>query len=119
MEDMPDVAMTLAVVALFATGITHITGVQSWKVKETNRLQAMHNELTKLGAKVDITDNSIKITPPHKINQNIAIDTYNDHRMAMCFSILPFAGVPVTINDYECVGKTFANFFDIINNMLA
>ncbi|MCE2705909.1 MAG: 3-phosphoshikimate 1-carboxyvinyltransferase [Proteobacteria bacterium] len=119
MEDMPDVAMTLAVVALFATGITHITGVQSWKVKETDRLQAMHNELTKLGAKVDITDNSIKITPPHKINQNIAIDTYNDHRMAMCFSILPFAGVPVTINDYECVGKTFANFFDIINNMLA
>ena len=118
MEDMPDVAMTLAVVALFATGKTTIMGIQSWKVKETDRLQAMYNELTKLGARVSRTDSSITIEPPQKILENIAIDTYNDHRMAMCFSLIAVGGVPVIINNYQCVGKTFANYFDIFNQLM-
>ena len=117
MQAMPDVAMTIAVLAIFADGVSHIRGVSSWKVKETDRLQAMYNELTKLGAVVKMTDDSIMITPPDEITHNIAIDTYNDHRMAMCFSLVAVAGVPVTINDYECVGKTFANYFEVFNSL--
>ena len=117
MEDMPDVAMTIAVLALFADGVTIINGIASWKVKETDRLLAIYTELTKLGAKVTYTDSSITINPPEKINPDIGIDTYNDHRMAMCFSLLAVAGIPVIINDYECVGKTFANYFDVFKQM--
>jgi 3-phosphoshikimate 1-carboxyvinyltransferase len=117
MQNMPDVAMTIATMALFADGTSTISGIKSWKVKETDRLQAMYNELTKLGAKVIITDDSIQITPPQKLNKNVAIDTYNDHRMAMCFSLLAAYGESVTINDYECVGKTFANYFDIFKQI--
>ena len=117
MEAMPDVAMTLAVMGLFANGITEITGIASWRVKETDRLQAMYNELTKLGAQVEISNDSIHITPPDRILENIAIDTYNDHRMAMCFSLIAAYGVPITINDYHCVGKTFANYFDVFQQL--
>lgn len=117
MEAMPDVAMTLAVMALFADGTSIISGISSWKVKETDRLQAMYNELSKLGAIVKITNDSITITPPKEILANIAIDTYNDHRMAMCFSLLAVFGIPITINNYQCVGKTFSNYFDIFNQV--
>jgi 3-phosphoshikimate 1-carboxyvinyltransferase len=117
MQQMPDVAMTLATLALFAEGTSTISGISSWKVKETDRLQAMYNELTKLGAIVAITDDSITITPPDEIKQNVAIDTYNDHRMAMCFSLVAAHGQPVTINNYECVGKTFANYFDVFKKI--
>lgn len=117
MEDMPDVAMTIAVLALFANGVTMISGISSWKVKETDRLNAMYTELIKLGAKVTITDSSITIDPPNNINPNMAIDTYNDHRMAMCFSLVAAYGVSITINDYRCVGKTFANYFDLFNQL--
>lgn len=117
MEDMPDVAMTIAVLALFAKGTTHITGISSWKVKETDRLAAIYTELSKVGATVSYDDDSITITPPEQITPNVAIDTYNDHRMAMCFSLLAFAGIPVIINDYECVGKTFANYFDVFQSL--
>jgi 3-phosphoshikimate 1-carboxyvinyltransferase len=117
MQEMPDVAMTLAVIALFAEGTTIIRGIHSWRVKETDRLQAMYNELTKLGAKVVITTDTIMITPPKVINSNVVIDTYNDHRMAMCFSLLPVAGVPIIINDYQCVGKTFANYFELFKQV--
>lgn len=113
MEAMPDVAMTLAVMALFAKGTSTITGIRSWKVKETDRILAMYTELSKLGASVLITNDSITITPPVKINSNIAIDTYNDHRMAMCFSLVAAFGIPITIRNYQCVGKTFANYFDV------
>ena len=113
MESMPDVAMTLAVMALFAKGTSTISGIRSWKVKETDRILAMYTELTKLGAIVSITDDSITITPPDKINVDLAIDTYNDHRMAMCFSLVAAYGVPIIIRDYQCVGKTFANYFDV------
>ena len=118
MEDMPDVAMTIAVVALFALGTTEISGISSWKVKETDRLVAIYTELSKLGAEVSYTADSISITPPAIIKQNIKIDTYNDHRMAMCFSLLAVAGVAVTINNYQCVGKTFANYFVLFNDLV-
>lgn len=117
MEDMPDVAMTIAVMALFADGTTTITGIHSWKVKETDRLVAIRNELTKLGAKVSITDSSISITPSATINHNVAIDTYNDHRIAMCFSLIAAYGVAVTIKDYECVNKTFPNYFKLFQEI--
>lgn len=118
MEDMPDVAMTIAVLAIFAQGTTTITGISSWKVKETDRLFAIYTELSKLGAQVSYTDDSITITPPIKINENVAIDTYNDHRMAMCFSLVAVGGIPVIINDYHCVGKTFANYFELFQDLL-
>ena len=117
MENMPDVAMTLATLALFTKGKTIIHGVQSWMVKETDRLQAMYNELTKLGAMVIITESSIEIEPPLQVMPNVAINTYNDHRMAMCFSLVAVAGVPVIINDYECVGKTYANYFEVFKKI--
>ena len=112
MQDMPDVAMTLAVLSLFASGKTTIFGISSWAVKETNRLQAMYNELTKLGATVSITHDSITIVPPIQITPNIHIETYNDHRMAMSFALVAAFGVPVTIKDSQCVNKTFMSFFD-------
>lgn len=115
MEDMPDVAMTIAVLALFADGVTTITGIHSWKVKETDRILAMRNELRKLGADVYITDHSIKITPPKVIKNNVMINTYNDHRMAMCFSLLAAYGVAVTIKNAECVSKTFPAYFEIFH----
>lgn len=118
MQDMPDVAMTIAVLALFATGITTIHGIASWQVKETNRLLAMYTELTKLGAMVSYTADSITIDPPKAIKANVAIDTYNDHRIAMCFSLVAVAGIPIVINDYECVGKTFANYFTLLQNLI-
>lgn len=117
MQNMPDVAMTIATMALFADGTSTISGISSWKVKETDRLQAMYNELTKFGAKVVITDDSIQITPPKQLNADVAIDTYNDHRMAMCFSLVAAYGESVTINNYECVGKTFANYFDVFKEI--
>jgi 3-phosphoshikimate 1-carboxyvinyltransferase len=117
MQHMPDVAMTIATLSLFAEGTTTISGIGSWKVKETDRLQAMYNELTKLGAKVTITDDSIRITPPKELTANVAIDTYEDHRMAMCFSLVAASGHRITINEYECVGKTFANYFDVFKEI--
>lgn len=117
LQHMPDVAMTAATLALFAEGTSKISGIASWKVKETNRLQAMYNELTKLGAQVVITDDSIEITPPKELKSDVAINTYNDHRIAMCFSLIAVYGKSVIINDYECVGKTFANYFDVFNKI--
>ena len=117
MQGMPDVAMTLAVLALFAKGTTIIHGISTWRVKETDRAHAIYTELTKLGAMVILEANSISITPPKQISPNIAINTYNDHRMAMCFSLIALANVPVIINNYECVAKTFANYFDIYLTM--
>lgn len=117
MEDMPDVAMTIAVLALFAKVPTTITGIRSWKVKETDRILAIYTELTKVGAVVSYTDDSITIMPPLTVKSNVAVDTYNDHRMAMCFSLLAAAGIPVVINDYACVSKTFANYFDLFKEI--
>ncbi|KAL0464646.1 UNVERIFIED_CONTAM: 3-phosphoshikimate 1-carboxyvinyltransferase, chloroplastic [Sesamum latifolium] len=113
MNKMPDVAMTLAVVALFADGPTAIRDVASWRVKETERMIAICTELRKLGATVEEGPDYCVITPPEKLNVT-AINTYDDHRMAMAFSLAACADVPVTIRDPGCTRKTFPNYFDVL-----
>tara|TARA_B100000795_G_C22795541_1_gene439159 strand:+ start:1213 stop:2493 length:1281 start_codon:yes stop_codon:yes gene_type:complete len=110
-KDIPDAAMTLAILALFAKGSTTLNSIASWRIKETDRILAMETELKKLGASVKTTKNSITIKPPKFINNNIIIDTYDDHRMAMCFSLVCLADKNVVINDPECTNKTYPNFF--------
>ena len=109
---IPDAAMTLAIVALFADGTTTLRNIASWRVKETDRISAMATELRKVGAIVEEGADYIKITPPAKLTPNAVIDTYDDHRMAMCFSLVSLGGVPITINDPGCVAKTFPNYFE-------
>ena len=104
--------MTLAIMALFAEGTTTLRNIASWRVKETDRIAAMATELRKVGAIVEEGADYIKITPPVKLTPNAVIDTYDDHRMAMCFSLVSLGGVPITINDPKCVAKTFPNYFD-------
>lgn len=108
---IPDAAMTLATMALFCDGVTRLDNIASWKVKETDRIKAMHDELRKLGADIKADNNSISITPPKKINNNIEIDTYDDHRMAMCFSLVTLKNNKIILNDPDCVNKTYPNFF--------
>jgi len=108
---IPDAAMTLAILALFAEGTTTLKNIASWRVKETDRIAAMATELRKVGATVIEGADYIKITPPAQLTPNAVIDTYDDHRMAMCFSLVSLGGVPITINDPNCVAKTFPNYF--------
>lgn len=110
--EIPDAAMTVAVLALFADGPTTVSGIASWRVKETDRIAAMAAELRKVGAIVRETNDSITITPPEKLLGNAVIETYNDHRMAMCFSLVALGGVPITIRDPACVSKTYPNYFE-------
>ncbi|BCK88013.1 3-phosphoshikimate 1-carboxyvinyltransferase [Sideroxyarcus emersonii] len=107
---IPDAAMTLAVAALFADGTTRLSNIASWRVKETDRIAAMATELRKVGATVEEGADYIRITPPARI-KHAAIDTYDDHRMAMCFSLAAFGGAGVRINDPKCVAKTFPEYF--------
>lgn len=109
---IPDAAMTLAVAALFADGPSTLRNIASWRVKETDRLTAMATELRKVGATIEEGADYIKIMPPEKLTPNVVIDTYDDHRMAMCFSLVSLGGVPITINDPACVNKTFPHYFD-------
>ncbi len=109
---IPDAAMTLAILALFAEGTSTLRNIASWRVKETDRISAMATELRKLGAIVEEGHDYISIAPPEKITPNAVIDTYDDHRMAMCFSLVSLAGVPITINDPKCVAKTFPDYFE-------
>ena len=115
---IPDAAMTFAIIALAAQGTSCIRNIASWRVKETDRIAAMACELRKLGAKVETTDDAIFITPPEKLNENVAIDTYDDHRMAMCFSLVSLLGVPVVINNPECVNKTFPKYFEVFQGIM-
>jgi 3-phosphoshikimate 1-carboxyvinyltransferase len=108
---IPDAAMTLAILALFADGTTTLRNIASWRVKETDRIAAMATELRKVGAVVEEGADYIKITPPAQLTPNAVIDTYDDHRMAMCFSLVSLGGVPITINDPKCVNKTFPDYF--------
>jgi len=109
---IPDAAMTLAVAALFAEGPTKLAGIASWKVKETDRIAAMAQELRKVGAIVDAGDDYIQITPPkHWKSPAQGIDTYDDHRMAMCFSLAALGPLRIRINDPACVAKTFPEYF--------
>jgi 3-phosphoshikimate 1-carboxyvinyltransferase len=109
---IPDAAMTLAVAALFADGTTTLRNIASWRVKETDRIAAMATELRKVGATVEEGSDFISITPPAQIKR-AAIDTYDDHRMAMCFSLVAFGGAGVRINDPKCVAKTFPDYFNM------
>jgi len=112
LNDMPDTAQTLAVLALFAEGTTIIRNVGNLRVKETDRLAALDTELTKLGAVVNITGNDIAVTPPHDGKlKSAAIDTYDDHRMAMSFAVAGLRASGVRINDPDCVNKTYPGFW--------
>jgi len=109
---IPDAAMTIAVAALFADGATTLRNIASWRVKETDRLAAMATELRKVGATVTEGEDHLVVVPPAKLTPNAVIDTYDDHRMAMCFSLVSLGGVPVRINDPKCVAKTFPDYFE-------
>ncbi len=109
---IPDAAMTLAVAGLFAEGATKLTGIASWKVKETDRIAAMAKELQKMGATVKAGDDYIEVMPPKQWATPVdGIDTYDDHRMAMCFSLAAFGPLKVRINEPTCVAKTFPEYF--------
>ncbi|MCL2658128.1 MAG: 3-phosphoshikimate 1-carboxyvinyltransferase [Betaproteobacteria bacterium] len=109
---IPDAAMTLAVVALFADGPCTLRNIASWRVKETDRIAAMSAELRKVGAIVEEGDDWLRVHPCAALKPMTAIDTYDDHRMAMCFSLVSLGGVPVRINDPKCTAKTFLGYFD-------
>ena len=115
---IPDAAMTLSVMALYAQGTTSLRNIASWRVKETDRIAAMATELRKLGATVEETADSIHITPPATPGdwRAASIHTYDDHRVAMCFSLAAFnpAGLPVRIQDPQCVAKTFPDYFEAL-----
>ncbi|EKM6020246.1 3-phosphoshikimate 1-carboxyvinyltransferase, partial [Salmonella enterica] len=111
MNHIPDAAMTIATTALFAKGTTTLRNIYNWRVKETDRLFAMATELRKVGAEVEEGDDYIRITPPAKLH-HADIGTYNDHRMAMCFSLVALSDTPVTILDPKCTAKTFPDYFE-------
>ncbi len=111
LNHIPDAAMTLAVAALFTDGSCRLRNIASWRVKETDRLAAMATELRKLGAGVEEGSDYLCIEPPRQFHAGVAIDTYDDHRMAMCFALVTLAGVGIRINDPQCVAKTFPDFF--------
>ncbi|MFP8967049.1 3-phosphoshikimate 1-carboxyvinyltransferase [Pokkaliibacter sp. CJK22405] len=111
LNHIPDAAMTIATAALFAEGETCIRNIYNWRVKETDRLFAMATELRKVGATVEEGEDFIRIQPPASLT-DAAIDTYNDHRMAMCFALASFGTASITINDPGCTSKTFPTFFN-------
>ncbi len=116
---IPDAAMTAAILALFADGRCVLRNIASWRVKETDRLAAMATELRKIGAGVEEGNDWLAITPPTLLQgfKTASIHTYDDHRMAMCFSLLRFAGIPITIEDPACVNKTFPEFFAVLDSV--
>ncbi|HFJ1183636.1 TPA: 3-phosphoshikimate 1-carboxyvinyltransferase [Salmonella enterica] len=116
MNHIPDAAMTIATTALFAKGTTTLRNIYNWRVKETDRLFAMATELRKVGAEVEEGHDYIRITPPAKL-QHAYIGTYNDHRMAMCFSLVALSDTPVTILDPKCTAKTFPDYFEQLARM--
>jgi 3-phosphoshikimate 1-carboxyvinyltransferase len=123
-NSIPDAAMTLAVMALFADGTTRLSNIGSWRVKETDRIHAMSTELRKLGAEVESGADFLTVTPPQKWCSAM-IDTYDDHRMAMCFSLAAFnplitqAPCWIRLHDPDCVGKTFPDYFETFFNMMS
>jgi len=118
-DKIPDAAMTLAVAALFAEGPTTIRNVYSWRLKETERMKAIVAECTKLGATVEEFRDYCIIHPPkdNKVNDNVLIETYDDHRMAMTFSLAACAGVNVIIHDPGCTAKTFPTYFEMLESI--
>ncbi|PEH30356.1 3-phosphoshikimate 1-carboxyvinyltransferase [Salmonella enterica] len=116
MNHIPDAAMTIATTALFAKGTTTLRNIYNWRVKETDRLFAMATELRKVGAEVEEGHDYIRITPPAKLH-HADIGTYNDHRVAMCFSLVALSDTPVTILDPKCTAKTFPDYFEQLARM--
>lgn len=116
MDLMSDTGMTLAVCALFAQGPTMIRNIGNWRVKETDRIRAMATELRKVGAAAEEGPDWLRIDPPARL-RTAAIDTYQDHRMAMCFSLVCLGGVPITLNDPGCVRKTYPGYFDAFRSL--
>ncbi len=125
MNLIPDAAMTAAVLALFANGRSRIRNIASWRVKETDRIAAMAAELRKFGAQVEEGADSIAIVPPRGFleagerGERVAVETYDDHRMAMCFSLAAFGPRPVRILDPGCVAKTFPGYFDAYRSIVS
>jgi len=130
LNHIPDAAMTLAVMALFADGCCTLRNIASWRVKETDRIAAMATELRKFGATVEegadylgVTPPAVSLAPTFSDNATIdtlaTIDTYDDHRMAMCFSLAALGGMPVRINDPGCVAKTFPEYFMAFEQIVA
>jgi len=119
---IPDAAMTLAVMALYAQGTTTLRNIASWRVKETDRIAAMACELRKLGATVVEGADFIQVTPPASPTdwKAASVHTYDDHRIAMCFALATFnpAGLPVRIEDPKCVAKTFPDFFEALFSLV-
>lgn len=115
---IPDAAMTLAIVALFCDGPCRLSNIASWRVKETDRIAAMATELRKLGAEVEEGADWMRVAPLERLTPNAVIDTYDDHRMAMCFSLASLAGVPVRINDPKCTAKTFPTYFEMFKTVV-
>jgi 3-phosphoshikimate 1-carboxyvinyltransferase len=119
---IPDAAMTIAVAALYADGTTTLRNIASWRVKETDRISAMATELRKLGATVEEGADYLRVTPPQQIGA-AAVDTYDDHRMAMCFSLASLdgairRGAKIRINDPKCVAKTFPDYFEVFGKVV-
>jgi len=110
---IPDAAMTLAICALFASAPIRLTNIGSWRVKETDRISAMATELAKIGATLSASGDWLEVAPLARF-RHATIDTYDDHRMAMCFSLAALGGAGVTINDPGCVRKTFPAYFDAL-----
>ena len=112
LNHIPDAAMTAAVLALFADGPCTLRNIASWRVKETDRIAAMAQELGKLGAGVEAGADFLKVTP-RKLKPGVAVETYDDHRMAMSLSLAAFGGIALRINDPDCVAKTFPEYFTV------
>ncbi|HHW7578985.1 TPA: 3-phosphoshikimate 1-carboxyvinyltransferase [Mannheimia haemolytica] len=118
MNHIPDAAMTIATTALFAEGETVIRNIYNWRVKETDRLNAMATELRKIGAVIEEGDDFIRIQPLALEHfQHAEIETYNDHRMAMCFSLIALSNTEVTILDPNCTAKTFPTYFSELEKL--
>lgn len=118
LNHIPDAAMTLAVAAVFADGPCMLRNIASWRVKETDRIAAMATELRKVGAEVEEGADYLKVVPPQSLRP-AAIDTYDDHRVAMCFSLVSLGGCRVRINDPKCVNKTFPTYFQVFGEVAA
>jgi len=116
--EIPDAAMTLAIMAVFADKPTKLKNIGSWRVKETDRILAMDNELTKMGVEVSTTHDSMTIFPQKQLNDNISIKTYNDHRIAMCFSLFCLKNLNITIQDPNCVSKTYPDYFKDLKSVI-
>ena len=116
--EIPDAAMTLAIMAVFADKPTKLRNIGSWRLKETDRILAMDNELTRMGVEVKATQDSMTIFPQKQLHDNISIETYNDHRIAMCFSLFCLKNLNITIKDPNCVNKTYPDFFKDLESVI-